>query len=122
MKKVFFTIACFAWGGMASQTRTEEWTQFRGRDFMRTSERSTAPEWNSEGIAWKTPLPLVGGAVLLRSDRFLYRMKPASTAFSTHSGEGGRQAAPAFEPTWESQRQFQCPDWLRDAKLGIYAQ
>ena len=26
MKKVFLTIACFALGGMASQTRTEEWT------------------------------------------------------------------------------------------------
>jgi alpha-L-fucosidase len=68
-----------------------------------------------------SPVPLAGGAVLLRSDRFLYRMKPASTAFSTHSGAVGRQAAPAFEPTWESLQQYQCPDWFRDAKFGIYA-
>ncbi len=26
-----------------------------------------------------------------------------------------------FEPTWESLRQYQCPDWFRDAKLGIWA-
>ena len=26
-----------------------------------------------------------------------------------------------FEPTWESLRQFTCPDWFRDAKLGIWA-
>ena len=25
-----------------------------------------------------------------------------------------------FEPTWESLRQYRCPDWFRDAKLGIY--
>lgn len=22
-----------------------------------------------------------------------------------------------FDPSWESLRQFQCPDWFRDAKL-----
>jgi alpha-L-fucosidase len=26
-----------------------------------------------------------------------------------------------FEPTWESLRQYQCPDWFRDAKLGIWS-
>ncbi len=26
-----------------------------------------------------------------------------------------------FEPTWESLRQFRCPEWFRDAKLGIWA-
>ena len=25
-----------------------------------------------------------------------------------------------FEPTWESMKQFQVPDWFRDAKFGIY--
>ena len=23
-----------------------------------------------------------------------------------------------FEPTWESLRQYECPDWFKDAKLG----
>ena len=26
-----------------------------------------------------------------------------------------------FEPTWESLRTFACPEWFRDAKLGIWA-
>ena len=26
-----------------------------------------------------------------------------------------------FEPTWESLRTYQCPDWFRDAKLGIWS-
>jgi len=30
-------------------------------------------------------------------------------------------AAPAFEPTWESLRRYECPEWFRDAKFGIYA-
>src|SRR5512135_161692 len=25
-----------------------------------------------------------------------------------------------FEPTWESLKQYKCPDWFRDAKLGIF--
>ena len=26
-----------------------------------------------------------------------------------------------FQPTWESLKQYKCPDWFRDAKLGIWA-
>ena len=26
-----------------------------------------------------------------------------------------------FEPTWESLRQYQCPEWFRDAKFGIWS-
>lgn len=26
-----------------------------------------------------------------------------------------------FQPTWESLRTYQCPDWFRDAKLGIWS-
>lgn len=26
-----------------------------------------------------------------------------------------------FEPTWESLRQHECPDWFRDAKFGIWS-
>ena len=26
-----------------------------------------------------------------------------------------------YEPTWESLHQFQCPDWFRDAKFGIWS-
>ncbi len=30
-------------------------------------------------------------------------------------------ASGPFEPTWDSLRQYQCPDWFRDAKFGIWA-
>src|ERR1044071_6180688 len=26
-----------------------------------------------------------------------------------------------FEPTWQSLQAFQCPEWVRDAKLGFWA-
>jgi len=26
-----------------------------------------------------------------------------------------------FEPDWESLKSYRCPDWYRDAKLGIWA-
>jgi alpha-L-fucosidase len=26
-----------------------------------------------------------------------------------------------FEPTWDSLKQYQCPDWFRDAKFGIWS-
>jgi len=26
-----------------------------------------------------------------------------------------------FSPTWDSLRQFECPDWFRDAKFGIWS-
>jgi hypothetical protein len=30
-------------------------------------------------------------------------------------------AAGKFQPTWESLSQYQCPEWFRDAKFGIWA-
>lgn len=30
-------------------------------------------------------------------------------------------ATPPFQPTWESLSRYECPDWFRDAKFGIYA-
>jgi alpha-L-fucosidase len=30
-------------------------------------------------------------------------------------------AAGPFQPEWDSLRQYKCPDWFRDAKLGIWA-
>ncbi|QBG47654.1 alpha-L-fucosidase [Verrucomicrobia bacterium S94] len=29
--------------------------------------------------------------------------------------------AEKFEPTWDSLRQYECPEWFQDAKFGIYA-
>lgn len=36
------------------------------------------------------------------------------------SGERDIAAGP-FKPTWESLREFRCPDWFRDAKFGIWS-
>jgi len=30
-------------------------------------------------------------------------------------------AAKLFEPTWQSLERYECPEWFRDAKFGIYA-
>ena len=37
------------------------------------------------------------------------------------SGEKPARTAPAIEPTWDSLRQYPCPEWFQDAKFGIYA-
>ena len=26
-----------------------------------------------------------------------------------------------FQPTWDSLREYRCPEWFRDAKLGIWS-
>ncbi|MGD0157818.1 MAG: alpha-L-fucosidase, partial [Terracidiphilus sp.] len=33
----------------------------------------------------------------------------------------GRVPDGPFEPDWESLKSYRCPDWYRDAKLGIWA-
>lgn len=33
---------------------------------------------------------------------------------------GGHAGAASFEPTWTSLQQYRCPEWFRDAKLGIF--
>ncbi len=43
----------------------------------------------------------------------------AASANATDSS-GAKTAEGPFQPSWESlQQQYQCPDWFRDAKLGI---
>jgi outer membrane protein assembly factor BamB len=90
MKKVFLTIACFALGGMTSQARTEEWTQFRGRDFMRTSVKNIAPQWNSEGVEWKTPLPGRGASSPVVFNDHIYL-----TAFTGYAIDGREPGDPS---------------------------
>jgi alpha-L-fucosidase len=41
---------------------------------------------------------------------------PSPDLFRAHPIEPG-----PFEPTWESLRRYQVPDWFRDAKLGIWS-
>lgn len=44
------------------QLHAEDWTQFRGSDFGRTSQTQIAELWDSNAVAWKTPLPGRGGS------------------------------------------------------------
>src|SRR5208283_3229491 len=39
----------------------------------------------------------------------------ASDTFKSGAAEG------PFQPTWDSLKQYRCPDWFRDAKLGVWA-
>jgi alpha-L-fucosidase len=44
----------------------------------------------------------------------------AQDAYCDSSFSGGPIAGP-FRPHWESLKAYQCPDWFRDAKFGIWA-
>jgi outer membrane protein assembly factor BamB len=57
VKSPVIIAACFVFCLATSVIHSEEWTQFRGSDFNRTSETSIAERWDLENIAWKTSLP-----------------------------------------------------------------
>ncbi len=52
----------------------------------------------------------------LRSSLLALAVCPAMLGISS-----AQQADGPFEPSWDSLRQYRCPDWFRDAKFGIYA-
>jgi len=31
------------------------------------------------------------------------------------------KGGPVFDPTWESLKQYKCPEWFRNAKFGIWS-
>lgn len=37
------------------------------------------------------------------------------------TGKRGKSISEGFKPTWESLRRYECPDWFRDAKFGIWS-
>src|SRR5271166_2023325 len=37
------------------------------------------------------------------------------------SAEDGHDQPKKYEPSWDSLRQYDCPEWFRDAKFGIWA-
>ncbi len=57
--------------------------------------------------------------------RFLQRGLAAAAAGMTGPLWAGRAAGAAavgpFQPNWDSLAQYQCPEWFRDAKFGIWA-
>ena len=48
---------CFSLLLACSSVLGEEWTQFRGSDYGRTSETQVNKLWDASTVAWKTPLP-----------------------------------------------------------------
>ncbi len=61
--------SCFA---SVSPVCGEQWTQFRGSDYGRTSEANVADRWTSELVAWKTPLPGRGASSPVVFDGRIY--------------------------------------------------
>lgn len=56
----------------------------------------------------------------------LYAAAAGAAPFLLSCGSRGDSAAPAaagglFLPTWESLASYECPEWFRDAKFGIWA-
>ncbi len=62
--------------------------------------------------------PLMTGALPLRAADSIPESATPSVIVSTRS----EPIAPGkFQPTWESLKQYQVPNWFRDAKFGIWA-
>jgi len=49
------------------------------------------------------------------------RAADTNTPFRVVSTTAEPVAAGKFQPTWDSLQQYQCPQWFRDAKFGIWA-
>ena len=56
----------------AVPVQSEDWTQFRGSDYGRTSEPNVAERWVSEMVAWRTPLPGRGASSPVVFDNRIY--------------------------------------------------
>jgi outer membrane protein assembly factor BamB len=57
MRHPLSVFVSFLMAGLSSLAYGEDWTQFRGPDFGRTSTANIAETWISAGVNWKTPLP-----------------------------------------------------------------
>ena len=55
---------------------------------------------------------------------FIFKSAAAAATLALWLAEGRKSEAAAptsFQPNWESLAQYQCPEWFRDAKFGIWA-
>ncbi|TWU34367.1 outer membrane protein assembly factor BamB family protein [Novipirellula artificiosorum] len=55
-RTLMITTFCLFFSLATSWSCAEDWTQFRGSDYGRTAEVDVAQQWDSGGVAWKTPL------------------------------------------------------------------
>src|ERR1017187_2607617 len=63
---------------------------------------------------------------MIRNTRGAVWLAALRTALAANSLMGGAKAEAGVgdgpcQPRWESLKQYRCPDWFRDAKLGIWA-
>jgi outer membrane protein assembly factor BamB len=63
---------CFCCVMAATSVQGEQWTQFRGADYGRTSGTNIAERWDSETVAWKVPLPGRGASSPVVFDNRIY--------------------------------------------------
>jgi alpha-L-fucosidase len=52
---------------------------------------------------------------------FAAKLSAEQTNFVTVNTSSEPVTAGKFQPTWDSLKQYQCPQWFRDAKFGIWA-
>lgn len=71
-KSLMQTALCVGCVMTAALVQGEEWTQFRGSDYGRTSESNVAERWVSEIVAWATPLPGRGASSPVVFDNRIY--------------------------------------------------
>lgn len=55
VRSLVLSSALFSCGSF--ELNAEDWTQFRGSDFGRTTQSQIAESWDSSAVDWKTPLP-----------------------------------------------------------------
>ncbi|MEQ8211644.1 MAG: PQQ-binding-like beta-propeller repeat protein [Lacipirellulaceae bacterium] len=56
MKIPLVVLALLITASIASPSRAEQWTQFRGPDFGRTTATDVVESWDTDAIAWKSPI------------------------------------------------------------------
>jgi alpha-L-fucosidase len=75
------------------------------RDGRIVAERLDATSWKPAGWGNPPDLPVAGGS---------HDGVPMISPIPDLAGTG------PYQPTWESLLQYECPDWYRDAKFGIW--
>jgi alpha-L-fucosidase len=70
------------------------------------SERLNNDDWKSKLLSPPPKLPVPGGS---------HDGVPTISPIPDLAGEG------PYKPTWDSLLQYECPEWYRDAKFGIWA-
>ena len=72
MHKPLFVPILIAIFGMWFESRADDWTQFRGPDFGRTSEKRIAETWDTDKVIWKSSLPGRGASSPVVFDGRIY--------------------------------------------------